>query len=126
MSLAEKYAYDKHNCQVFIRLLVELIGSQAVKVNFPHFLDQWLKGIGNTRDTGFLTFAAGASMIAASVAMMGVDGGSIAAAGFAIAVGTTLNGATFLLKTRRNQEEKIKLGQRQIRQEFINAGTPLA
>ena len=124
-SLNKRYAYDKYNCQVFIRLLVELIGDQNTKDNFPHFLDQWLKAAGNTRDGSFFAFAAGATMIAATVAVLGTDGGAFAAAGFAIAANTTLRSSAWLLTERAGRSKKIKEGQEEIRKIMQSRGRPL-
>lgn len=124
-SLKKKYAYDEYNCQVFIRLLIELIGDQNAKVEFPQFLDQWVRGAGNTRDGGFFAFTAGAILIAAGATFMGADGGATAAAGFAIAAGTTLRSATWLLTERDNRSKKIKEGQKDIREEMQRRGRPL-
>ncbi|KAF1922231.1 uncharacterized protein M421DRAFT_96869 [Didymella exigua CBS 183.55] len=65
LSLRKKYVYDEYNCQVFIRLLVEIIGDYNARANFPAFLDKWVKGAQNTRDGGSFAFAAGATLIAA-------------------------------------------------------------
>jgi hypothetical protein len=41
--MKKKYAFDADNCQVFIRLLVELVGDKEAQVNMPHFFDEWVK-----------------------------------------------------------------------------------
>ena len=121
----KKYAYDEYNCQVFIRLLVELIGSQTTKAQFPYCLDQMVKGAGNTRDGGFFAFAAGATLIAAGATFMGADGGATAAAGFALAANTTLRSTAWLLTERDNRAKKIKEGQKDIRKQMARERTPL-
>ncbi|KAF3050170.1 hypothetical protein E8E11_002966 [Didymella keratinophila] len=125
-SLKKKYAYDEYNCQVFVRLLLELIGDQNTKAAFPAFLDKWIKAAGNSRDGGFFTFAAGASMMAAGLAFMGTDGGATSAAGFALAAQTTLRSTAWLLTERDNRGKKIKEGQKEIRKEMQSRGRPLA
>lgn len=125
-SLKKKYAYDEYNCQVFVRLLVELIGDQTAKAEFPAFLDKWVKGAGNTRDGGFFAFAAGASLLAAGLTTAVADGGATAAAGFALAAQTTLRSTAWLLTERDNRAKKIKEGQKEIRKEMRSRGRPLA
>ncbi|KAG8159509.1 hypothetical protein KVR01_010146 [Diaporthe batatas] len=126
-SLKKKYAYDDRNCQVFIRLLVELIGSPGARAEFPAFLDRWVKGAGNTRDGSFFAVAAAASTFAAlGVGSLALDPTGITAAGFMLAVQTTLRSSTWLLTERHLKGEAIKDGQQEIRVEMKKRGRPLA
>ena len=73
-----------------------------------------------------MAFAAGASMFAAGLATIPADMGSTAAAGFALAAQTTLRSTAWLLGERDQRGKKIKEGQKEIRQEMISRGKPLA
>lgn len=126
-SLKKKYAYDDRNCQVFIRLLVELIGSPGARAEFPAFLDKWVKGAGNTRDGSFFAVAAGATTFAAlGVGSLVLDPTGVTAAGFMLAAQTTLRSSTWLLTERHLKGEAIKDGQKEIRAEMKRRGRPLA
>lgn len=131
-SLNKKYAYDEHNCQVFLRLLVELIADSETKASFPIFLDKVAKALGNTRDGSFFAFAAGASLFAAGLCTLAVTPvdptgtAAAATAGFAIAAQTTLRSSTWLLTDRNLRGKKIKEGQKEIREVMKQRGKPLA
>lgn len=127
LSLKKKYAFDDRNCQVFIRLLVELIGSPHAKVEFPAFLDRWVKAAGNTRDGSIFAGAAGMVVIAAiSVGSLAVDPTGITAAGLAMAAQLTLRSSAWLLTDRDLKGKAIDKGQKQIREEMKRRGRPLA
>ena len=122
LTLKEKYIYDEYNCQVFIRLLVEIIGDQAARTNLPAFLDKMVKNAQNARDGGSFALAAGATMIAAGLTTWVVDGGATAAAGFAIAAQTTLRASAWLLTERDGRAKKIKEGQKKAKKQMAKDG----
>ncbi|KAK7433060.1 hypothetical protein QQZ08_000533 [Neonectria magnoliae] len=122
--LQAKYVYDENNCQVFIRLLVDLIGNNDTKANFPAFFDKLVKGVGVTRDSfvlaaaaGMITVAAGASLVAAPV-----DGGATAAAGFALASSMTLRSTSTLLNDRHSKGEFVRKAQEELKEELRREG----
>ncbi|KAK7416200.1 hypothetical protein QQX98_005397 [Neonectria punicea] len=122
--LQAKYVYDENNCQVFVRLLVDLIGNNDTKASFPSFFDKLVKGAGVTRDSfvlaaaaGMITVAAGASLVAAPV-----DGGATAAAGFALASSMTLRSTTTLLNDRHSKGEFVRKAQEELKEELRREG----
>ncbi|KAH7311206.1 hypothetical protein B0I35DRAFT_514056 [Stachybotrys elegans] len=116
-SLRGKYVVDENNCQVFVRLLIELIGDPTTKVNFPSYFDKWVKTAGISRDAAVLLFAAGASTIAAtaSLAATPVDPTGTAAAGFAISTMNVLRTTSSLILDRRSKEKFIEKSQKELR-----------
>ncbi|KAM0446232.1 hypothetical protein ACHAQK_001149 [Fusarium lateritium] len=121
-SLPEKYVYDENNCQVFIRLLVELVGDADVKARFPTFFSEEVKKAGIARDSTFLIATAGMATVAAGTSLMfaPVDPSGASAAGFFIAASTALRSTTALWTARINKEEFIKKAQAELRQRLIN------
>ena len=118
--------YDEHNCQVFVRLLVELIGDPATKADFPQFFDVWRKRAGIARDVSFLTFAVGASALAASAVATTVDPTmTTAAAGVALSATMIVNSGTALITQRYLKEKDIEKGQVEIRKELEAEGIRL-
>lgn len=95
-------------------------------MNFPAFLDRWVKGVNNTANGSTFAFAAGATVFAAGLATMAFDGWSTAAAGFALAAQTTLRSSAWLLTEGGNRAKKIKEGQKDVRQQMWNRGMPVA
>ncbi|KAG9257512.1 uncharacterized protein F5Z01DRAFT_646122 [Emericellopsis atlantica] len=120
-ALQQKYVYDENNCQVFLRLLVDLIGDHATRAAFPAFLDQFVKWAGIGRDAAFYTFAAGASVFAAAVSLTvaPVDTSGTAAVAFAASTQMVLQNSTALLKLRHGKEKFIKKAQEDIRKELV-------
>jgi len=116
-SLRNKYIYDEHNCQVFARLLVELIGDPDTKARFPQFFDIWLKRAGITRDVSFVTAAVGGSLLAAaSVGSVALDpSGTTAFAGVALSTSMVVRSGTALMSARYLKEKDIERGQNEIR-----------
>ncbi|KAM0351842.1 hypothetical protein ACHAPU_002355 [Fusarium lateritium] len=121
-SLQEKYVYDENNCQVFIRLLVELVGNAEVKAKFPTFFSEEVKKAGIARDSTALIATAGMATVAAGTSLMfaPVDPSGASAAGFFIAASTALRSTTALWSARINKEEFIKSAQAELRQRLIN------
>lgn len=118
-SLHYKYVYDEHNCQVFARLLVELIGDPATKAKFPQFFDIWLKNAGITRDLSLMTIAVGGSALAATIAVAAVDPTlATATAGVALSTSMVIRSGTALLTTRHFKVKDIEKGQKEIRKEL--------
>jgi hypothetical protein len=124
-SLQKKYVYDEHNCQVFIRLLIELIADSDTKKNFPQFFDKWVKVAGISRDVSAWTIAAGGSAMAASLAFAPVDVTGTAAAGFAMSASLVLRSSTALLNDRHRKEKMIEKGQNEIRENLRLRGIML-
>ena len=116
-SLRNKYIYDEHNCQVFARLLVELIGDPETKVRFPQFFDVWLKRSGIIRDVSFMTAAVGGSLLAAaSVGSVAIDpSGTTALAGVALSTSMVVRSSTALMSARYLKEKDIEKGQSEIK-----------
>ncbi|KAH8885992.1 hypothetical protein GQ53DRAFT_809864 [Thozetella sp. PMI_491] len=114
-SLQGKYIYDEQNCQVFIRLLVELIGDPATRANFPQFFDSWSKAAGISRDVSFLSIAMGASALAATLVAASVDVTGTAAAGAALSTSMVIRSSTALLTSRYVKKKLIEKGQEEIR-----------
>jgi hypothetical protein len=112
--------------------LIELIGSQDAKVEFPAALDRWVKTAGNIRDGSTFAFAAGMSVLFAvfSLSTYVVDPtgttATATAAMFALGTQMTLKSSAYLLRTRDARGKKIKEGQEVIRTEMIRRGRPLA
>ncbi|KAG5664903.1 hypothetical protein KAF25_008637 [Fusarium avenaceum] len=121
-SLQEKYVYDENNCQVFIRLLVDLVGDADVKAKFPTFFSEEVKKAGIARDSTFLIATAGMATVAAGTSLMfaPVDPSGASAAGFFIAASTALRSTTSLWTARINKEEFIKKAQTELRQRLIS------
>ncbi|RGP61342.1 hypothetical protein FLONG3_10576 [Fusarium longipes] len=65
--LRNTYAYDRTNCQVFVRLLVDLVGDSTVKFHFPAFFDKRVKEAGMARDLTY--FALSGAVIGANSAI---------------------------------------------------------
>lgn len=106
--------------------MIELIGSQEAKAEFPAALDRWVKAAGNTRDGGFFAIAAGATLFAAGISSLAVDPTGTTAAGFSVAAQMTLRSSAYLLTDRDARGKKIKEGQKDIRKEMRKRGKPLA
>ncbi|KAI1117969.1 hypothetical protein F5Y14DRAFT_447378 [Nemania sp. NC0429] len=123
-SLRGKYVIDENNCQVFGRLFVEMIGDHSTKVNFPPFLDKWVKAAGMTRDASSLLFITGASVLAAGATLLAtpVDPTGTAAAGFAVASMTALRSTTALVADRYTKEKYIEKAQKALREELVRDG----
>ncbi|KAI6775954.1 hypothetical protein HG530_002712 [Fusarium avenaceum] len=121
-SLQEKYVYDENNCQVFIHLLVDLVGDANVKAKFPTFFSEEVKKAGIARDSTFLIATAGMATVAAGTSLMfaPVDPGGASAAGFFIAASTTLRSTTALWTARINKGDFIKKTQAELRQRLIS------
>ena len=120
-SLQSKYVADENNCQVFIRLLVELIGDAETKVKFPASFDKWVKGAGISRDATALIFTAGAATVAAGATLVAapVDPTGTAAAGFALSATTVLRSSTQLMTDRYTKEKFIKKAQQELRTRLV-------
>lgn len=112
--------YDENNCQVFIRLLVDLIGNKDTRASFPSFFDIWVKKAGITRDSAALAATAGMVTMAAglSLSVAPVDGGATAAAGFAVAATTALQATTALFTDRHSKEKFIQKAQEELREKL--------
>ncbi|KAH6645122.1 hypothetical protein BKA67DRAFT_670665 [Truncatella angustata] len=122
--LQSKYVYDENNCQVFTRLLVDMLGNEQTKVDFPTQFDKVVKAVGNTRDgaalavtAGMITVAAGASLV-----MVPVDGGATAAVGFALAAQTALRSTTALLAVRHSKEKAMWKSQEELKRRLRQEG----
>jgi hypothetical protein len=113
--------YDENNCQVFLRLLVDLIGDHSTRADFPAYFDKFVKWAGVGRDVAFYTFAAGASVFAAGVSLTvaPVDTSGTAALAFAASTTSVLHNSTALLNLRHSKEKFIKKAQEAIREELV-------
>ncbi|KPM40829.1 hypothetical protein AK830_g5692 [Neonectria ditissima] len=123
-SLQGKYVYDENNCQVFIRLLVDLIGNNETRARFPASFDIWVKRAGMTRDSTALAATAGMITVAAGVSLLAapVDGGATAAAGFGLAATTALRSTTALFTDRHSKGEFIRKAQEELREKLRRDG----
>jgi hypothetical protein len=117
-SLQSKYVYDEQNCQVFIRLLVELIGDPATKADFPHFFDKWMKTAGVSFNVSALSLAVSVSAAAAMLAAVPVDPTGTAAAGVALSTSMVVRSSVALLTDRYQKEKRIKQGQEELREKL--------
>lgn len=121
-----KYKFDVHNCQVFARLLVELIGDPATKADFPQFFDTWLKITGITRDVSLMTVAAGGATLAGAVVSVAVDPTMVtAAAGLGLGSSMIFSAGTALITHRYLREKDVEKGQKEIRKELELEGIRL-
>lgn len=120
-SLQSKYVADENNCQVFIRLLVELVGDADTKVKFPASFDKWVKGAGISRDATVLVFTAGAATVAAGASLIAapVDPSGAAAAGFAVSASTVLRTSTQLMTDRYTKEKFIQKAREGLRAQLV-------
>ena len=107
-------------------MLIELIGSQEAKSEFPAALDRWVQAAGNIRDGSAIAVTASAILVAVGLSSLAVDPTGISAAGFGLAAQTTLRSSQYLLQSRYDREKKIKEGQKEIRKEMRQRGKPLA
>ncbi len=111
----QKYKVDFKNCQVFVRLLVDLIGDSAAKGKLPQFLDKWVRNLSLARHFTVLGIVGGATLMAVGLVTVPVDMGSTAAAGFALAGGTVCSSTIGLVNARAGKEKHIKKSQDEIR-----------
>ncbi|KAI2617142.1 hypothetical protein GGR54DRAFT_215253 [Hypoxylon sp. NC1633] len=123
-SLKAKYVYDENNCQVFVRLLVELIGDPKTQAEFPASFDLWSKRAGLVRDSTTLIATAGMATVAAaaSLAVTPGDFTGTAAAGFAISANVALRSSAALWGDRISKEKFIKKTQEELRAELRRDG----
>ncbi len=119
-TLKGKYAVDENNCQAFVRLLVELIGDPEAKVKLPQFFDEWVRNAGITRDVSILGVASGVALMGVGVVTAVGDGGTTAAAGFAVASSTVFNSSAFLFNMRDGKAKHIEKSQKEIRKELLS------
>lgn len=115
--LQSKYVHDENNCQVFIRLLVDLIGSKQTQAEFPGTFDKYVKRAGGTRDFVFLFGATAATLAAATV-----DPSGVAAAGFFMGAAQVVRSSTALWTDRYAKEKFIRKAQEELREELKRAG----
>ncbi|KAI2620765.1 hypothetical protein GGS26DRAFT_307644 [Hypomontagnella submonticulosa] len=122
--LQGKYVYDENNCQVFVRLLVDLIGDKQTQIQFPASFDIWSKRMGIARDSTTLIVTAGMATVAAAATLVAtpVDPSGTAAAGFAASASMALRSTTALWNDRANKEKFIKKEQAELRQELARQG----
>ncbi|OTB05369.1 hypothetical protein M426DRAFT_10694 [Hypoxylon sp. CI-4A] len=122
--LQGKYVYDENNCQVFVRLLVDLIGDKQTQANFPASFDILSKRMGISRDSTVLLATAGMATVAAAVSLVAapVDLTGTAAAGFAVSASMALRSTTALLNDRAGKEKFIKTTQAELRAELARQG----
>ncbi|KAI1370822.1 hypothetical protein F4677DRAFT_451003 [Hypoxylon crocopeplum] len=123
-SLQSKYVYDENNCQVFVRLLVDLIGNKQTQAEFPAAFDVWVKNAGTTRDSTVLVATAAMATVAATASLLAtpVDPTGTAAAGFAVSAGLALRSSAALWTDRLSKEKFIKKAQEELREEFRRRG----
>ncbi|KAI4862304.1 hypothetical protein F4820DRAFT_430997 [Hypoxylon rubiginosum] len=122
--LQGKYVYDENNCQVFVRLLVDLIGDKQTQAQFPASFDIWSKRMGITRDSTVLIATAGIATVAAAASLVAtpVDVTGTAAAGFAVSASMVLRSTTALFNDRASKEMFIKKAQAELREELTRQG----
>lgn len=116
--------YDENNCQVFVRLLVDLIGDKQTQAQFPASFDIWSKRMGITRDSTVLIATAGIATVAAAASLVAtpVDVTGTAAAGFAVSASMVLRSTTALFNDRASKEMFIKKAQAELREELTRQG----
>ncbi|CAJ0542295.1 Ff.00g000060.m01.CDS01 [Fusarium sp. VM40] len=122
------YVYDRNNCQVFVRLLVELVGNRQVMVKFPAFFNEKVKEAGIARDmtyfamTGFVigggSMAAGMSLLVTPGDPTGIMGACAVAAG-----GAALHATKEVWESRINKDNFIWAAQQNLRAELMREGT---
>jgi hypothetical protein len=117
-SLRYKYTYDGQNCQVFIRLLVDLIGDLETQTTFPQFFDTWVKTAGISRDVSFLSIAVGGTAPAATLVASSVDVTGTALAGVALSSQMVVRSSTSLLTDRYVKKKLIEKGQKELREKL--------
>ncbi len=110
-----KYKVEFTNCQVFIRLLVDLIGDAAANKELPQFLDKWVRNLSIARHATVLGIVGGATLMAVGLVTGPADMGSTAAAGFAMAGGTVCSATMGIVNRRAGIEKHIKKSTEEIR-----------
>ncbi|KAI1760088.1 hypothetical protein GGR53DRAFT_511050 [Hypoxylon sp. FL1150] len=122
--LQGKYVYDENNCQVFVRLLVDLIGDKQTQIQFPASFDLWSKRMGIARDSTVLIATAGMATVAAAASLVvtPMDVTGVAAAGFAASANLVLRSSTALWNDRASKEKFIKKAQTELREELTKQG----
>lgn len=104
-SFESKYSVDDKNCQMFVRILVDVIGDQKTRAEFPTFFDEWASSWGAT-----VLFVGGA------IAAIPLDmGASAAAAVFTTSLGMGTTGGLMMVASYM-KEKKIKDA---LRKEFV-------
>lgn len=125
-TLGKKYAYHEQNCQVFGRLLIELIGGQEAKIEFPAALDRWLEGAGIAYDTGMVAFYGVSVLLLIAACSIAVDPSGTLCATFQFGAQCATKAAARRAKRRDTQGKKIMEGQKEIRKEMRERGESLA
>jgi hexokinase len=108
--------FDEHNCQVFVRLVVELIRDPKTKADLPQFFDIWFQRGGITRDVSFMTIGLGGTALAVCVVSIAMDPTlTTAATGVAVSTSMVVGTSTALLTNRYLKEKHIEKGQKEIK-----------
>jgi hypothetical protein len=119
-TLEKKYITDENNCQVFIRMLVELIGDQETQVRFPQSFDIWVKRAGISRDVSALTMVAGGVVMATTAATATMDPTPASMAGLAISTNLVAGSVTALSYYRYRRDKFVKDAQAELRVELAS------
>lgn len=125
-TLEKKYAYQEHNCQVFGRLLIELIGNKEAKVEFPAALDRWLEGAGIAWDTGMTASYGVMTLLLIGACSIAVDPTGTICATFQSGARCAMKAAARRSKNRGTRGKKVMEGQNEIRKEMRERGRSLA
>lgn len=125
--LQTQYNVIRKNCQDFVRLLVDLVGNNAVKITFPALLTKRAKEAGIARDLTYFTLAgaaigggsviAGVSLFFTPGDLTGVMGTCCVAAG-----SVALEATKELWEGRINREEYIEKSQAELRMQLVREG----
>jgi hypothetical protein len=120
-SLKEKYQYAEQNCQLFVRLLLELVGdAQAITFTLPQSFHIWVKTAGISRNFSAMALMAGFSAMATSAAATPVDPTGTAFAALAVSSSVVVSTSLNALAHRRRKERAIVKGQGNVRT-IVNA-----
>ena len=105
---------DEGNCQVFARLLVQVIGDSDANANLGHFFDLWVRNAGITLNFAILGVIGGATLMAVGLVTSTADGGATAAAGFSVAASTVCSSIAGMASMKHRKEKRIKKAQKAI------------
>ncbi|KAH8837529.1 hypothetical protein MCOR27_009892 [Pyricularia oryzae] len=121
--LQRKYVFDENNCQVFVRLLVDLIGDGDAQKRLPKFFDKWVRRGGILRDVAVVTFVGAAAITAVGLTVVSAGTAApVAAAGFGLAANTALRGATGSANLRYGKDKFMAKAQQELREELTAEG----
>ncbi|KAI9886618.1 MAG: hypothetical protein M1823_001597 [Watsoniomyces obsoletus] len=112
------YVLDEKNCQTFAAVLVDSIGDPNTKAHLPQTFDKLVKTAGITRDISILGLATGAALMGVGLVTAVGDGGTTAAAGFAVASSTVFNASAALFSMRDGKAKHIIKAQKEIKEQL--------